>query len=199
MLTRTFRFFASPWHNRPTSVSSPSRSQLYASYEADLKQLREGLPSKWHIMLDNLLQALPLLFASDWPMVPNHTDLLENNIHVDSSTGRITGICDWKDTTVSPFGTSLWGIESMLGERTTMGWRWVGNSARLRQGFWDAFAAAAGPQVPLERVEDARLVGIFLKFGFEWVDQETRRPVMEGSSDFFFLEAVTLNVDKGGS
>lgn len=180
-------------------MSSPSRSQLYASYEADLKQLREGLPSQWHIMLDNLLQALPLLFVSDWPMVPNHTDLLENNIHVDSSTGRITGICDWKDTTVSPFGTSLWGIESMLGERTTMGWRWVSNSTRLRQGFWDAFAAAAGPQVPLERVEDARLVGIFLKFGFEWVDPETRRPVMEGSSDFFFLEAVTLNVDKGGS
>ncbi|KAJ5917562.1 hypothetical protein N7466_011116 [Penicillium verhagenii] len=194
-LTDFARFFASPWHNRPTSVSSPSRPQLYASYEADLKQLREGLSSQWHIMLDNLLQGLPLLFASDWPMVPNHTDLLENNIHVDSSTGHITGICDWQDTTVSPFGTSLWGVESMLGERTTIGWRSVGNSAMLRRGFWEAFAAAAGPQVPIERVEVARLVGIFSKFGFEWVDQETRRPVMEGSSDFSFLKAVTLNVD----
>ncbi|KAF6829242.1 hypothetical protein CMUS01_08245 [Colletotrichum musicola] len=183
----------------PASIATPSRSQLYASYEADLKQLKGGLPARWRETLDRLLGDLSLLFASDWPMVPNHTDLLENNIHVDSSTGHITGICDWQDTAVSPFGTSLWGLESVLGERTTTGWRWVSNSAKLRWEFWDAFAAAFGSQVPLERAQTARLVGVLLKSGFEWTDRGNRRPVAEGSSDLLFLEAISLKAESGGS
>ncbi|KIM36549.1 hypothetical protein M413DRAFT_288647 [Hebeloma cylindrosporum] len=36
----------------------------------------------------------PGLFENDWPLVPNHTDLLENNIHVNTETGCMRGICD---------------------------------------------------------------------------------------------------------
>ena len=36
-------------------------------------------------------------------MVPNHIDLTENNVHVDLDTGKITGVCDWGDTEISPF------------------------------------------------------------------------------------------------
>jgi hypothetical protein len=52
---------------------------------------------------------LPGLCNSDWRLVPNHTDLLENNIHVNTKTG----ICDWKDTAIGPFGESLGGLETM--------------------------------------------------------------------------------------
>lgn len=143
-------------------------------------------------MLDHLLQALPNLFADDWPMVPNHTDLLENNIHVSLETGHFTGICDWKDAAFSPFGMSLVGLESLLGERTTTGWRWVSNSPELRCGFWRAFAVAMRCDRIPERIYVARLMGIFLTSGLEWVDVENREPVAEGSSGMSFLEAVTL-------
>ena len=75
------------------------------------------------------------------------------------------------------------------------GWRWVDGSRELRRDFWAAFARAVGPDVSLERVEVARLVGIFVQFGFQWVDENTRLPVQEGTRDFVFLEAITLKVD----
>lgn len=175
----------------------PNRHELYNDYKSQLQQLRRGLPERFHKLLDRLIENLPGLFASDWPMVPNHTDLLENNIHVDPKTGSITGICDWKDAEIGPFGTSIEGLESLLGERTTTGWRWVPNQASLRQRFWQAFAAAMGP-IPsniLQRVDDARLVGIFLKHGLEWASTESRAPVREGSSAFGYLQAVTLDLE----
>ena len=52
---------------------------------------------------------------SQLQLVPNHTDLLENNIHVSTETGSIAGICDWKDAGIGPFGMSLGGLETMLG------------------------------------------------------------------------------------
>lgn len=70
----------------------PDRGSLLANYSSQLSQLSQGLPSRFRPTLDNLTSWLPGLFASDWPLVPNHTDLLENNIHVDPNKGSITGI-----------------------------------------------------------------------------------------------------------
>ncbi|CRG90079.1 serine protein kinase, putative [Talaromyces islandicus] len=39
-------------------------------------------------------------------------DLLENNIHVDETTGHITGIVDWSAAIIAPFGVSLGGLYS---------------------------------------------------------------------------------------
>ncbi|OAR05885.1 hypothetical protein LLEC1_05663 [Akanthomyces lecanii] len=189
-------FFAAPWHNHelPSSASATDRAELYARYRDDLEQLHSGLPGRFSSTLESLLETLPSLFQPDWPMVPNHTDLLENNIHVDSATGHITGIVDWADADISPFGASLEGLESLLGQRTLSGWRWVAGSAVLRQRFWAAFVADVGPDMSMVNVEAARLVGIFMKFGFVWVE-ELRRPVGEGSSELAFLEALALKVD----
>ena len=88
----------------------PSRELLFKDYLSQLTQLSRRLPERFRQTLDYLIAHLPDLFTDDWPMVPNHTDLLENNIHVDPNTGRLVGICDWKDTEVSPFGMSLGGL-----------------------------------------------------------------------------------------
>lgn len=95
----------------------PSRNKLYEEYLSQLKQLSEGLPISFRSTVDGLIARISELFA-DWPLVPHHIDLLENNIHVDPQTGRICGICDWKDTTVGRFGISMWSLETMLGVRT---------------------------------------------------------------------------------
>lgn len=99
----------------------PDPVQLLDDYSSQLQQLRQGLPERFHSTLDHLLPQLPDLFAEGWPLVPNHTDLLGNNIHVDTTTGRIVGICDWRDATVGPFGMSLGGLETMLGTPITTG------------------------------------------------------------------------------
>ncbi len=177
---------------------APDRSELYSSYGSQLQQLRRGLPRPFWWQLDRLLENLPRLLAPDWPLVPNHTDFLENNIHVDPTTGQLKGICDWKDVEISPFGMSLEGLESLLGQRSEDGsWRWVSNQRDLRQVFWNAFGVAmgAGMEDIGQRIDNARLLAIFLRHGFEW-NQVTRRMelVRAGSSDFSFLKAVIADI-----
>ncbi|KAI9822089.1 MAG: hypothetical protein M1826_000549 [Phylliscum demangeonii] len=194
------RFFASAWHHTPEGMPCPDRGPLLASYASQLSQLSQGLPSRFRPTLDRLSSRLPGLFASDWPLVPNHTDLLENNIHVDPSTGSLTGICDWKDTKVSPFGMSLGGLETMLGISSwTKGWCYLANQQDLRARFWEAFWNAMGSvsKEQTERIELARLVGLFLANGFQLDDVGNRVPASEGQHDLRYLDAVVLGNDIG--
>ncbi|KAI0676844.1 hypothetical protein C8Q78DRAFT_1065547 [Trametes maxima] len=191
------RFFASAWHNTPVLTHPPDREKLKQEYLSELEILRQGLPERFRTTLDNLIPQLPGLFTSSWPLVPHHTDLLENNIHVNTETGSLTGICDWKDTVIGPFGMSLGGLETMLGIRTwTEGWEYHANQQELRDLFWEVFYEAMGniSQAQKERIEVARLVGLFLDNGFEWVDDENRVAASEGYEDLRYLEAVTLKL-----
>lgn len=164
-------------------MPAPNRGKLYARYESQLQQLHKGLPVQFRATLERVLKRLPELFTEDLPLVPNHTDLLENNIHVSPETGNITGICDWMDASVGPFGTSIERLECLLGARTMEGWRWMPDQVNLRRQFWQAFYDAVGSRTPEleQRIDTARLVGIFLTHGLVWVDAEKREPVTEGS------------------
>lgn len=178
-------------------MQCPSRAALYEEYASDLKKLQQGLPLRFRKTLDYLISKLPGLFSSDWPLVPNHTDLLENNIHVSAETGRIAGICDWKDTTVGPFGVSLGGLETMLGIGSWKeSWIYHTNQQELRDLFWDAFYKAMGnvSEEQKELIDVARLVGLFLDNGFRWIDGETKVPACEGHDGLRYLEAVTLTL-----
>ena len=126
-------------------------------------------------------------------MVPNHTDLLENNLHVDPGTGRLVGVCDWKDAEISPFGMSLGGLETMLGmDRVGKGWCYHANHEALRSVFWEAFNQAMGEPRVYDRVEVARLVGIFLAHGWEYNEAAEKVVVGEGSYGFMYLDAAVL-------
>ncbi|KAI1180364.1 hypothetical protein F4777DRAFT_529966 [Nemania sp. FL0916] len=189
------KFFASAWHNTPEETPSPNRALLFDDYSSQLAGLARGLPPRFRPTLDYLISRLPGLFAEDWPMVPNHTDLLENNIHVDPDTGRLVGICDWRDAEVSPFGMSLGGLETMLGtNRVKGGWCYHANQQALRNLFWEAFHEAMG-NTPDERVEVARLVGIFLQNGWTYDQDDNKIPLWEeGTYDLIYLDAVVLGV-----
>lgn len=187
----------SAWKNTPVSMPCPSRKVLHDGYLTQLLQLSQSLPVSFRPTLSGLISRLPELFADEWPLVPHHTDLLENNIHVDLETGRICGICDWKDTIVGPFGTSVWSLEIMLGVRTTKdGWRFHHNQQELRDLFWDSFRSAMEPvtEEQMSRIELARLVGLFLENGFIYVDDVTKVPISEGSYEMRHLEAITLRL-----
>jgi Phosphotransferase enzyme family len=176
-------------------MQHPSRASLCDEYSSKLSQLRQGLPVRFGPTLDNLISKLPDLFKDNWPLVPNHIDLLENNIHVSTETGRMTGICDWKDTVISPFGMSLGGLETMLGVPTIKeSLRYHANQQELRDLFWESFYQAMGEvsEEQKELIEVARLVGLFLDNGFEWNDAGIKVPASEGYMSLRYLEAVTL-------
>jgi hypothetical protein len=127
-------------------MSIPDRGQLFQHYSSQLQWLRKGLPDRFHATLDTLIPQLPSICDENWPLVPNHTDLLENNIHVDPDTGAIVGICDWRDAKIGPFGMSLGGLETMLGIRTMNehGWTYFPNHGELRGQFWNTFYHCLG-------------------------------------------------------
>ncbi|KIY52327.1 hypothetical protein FISHEDRAFT_35532 [Fistulina hepatica ATCC 64428] len=190
------RFFASAWNNMPKQMPCPSRASLLNEYSLELSQLQTGLPERFRPMLGPLISMLPSLLDANWPLVPNHTDLLENNIHVSKETGHIMGICDWKDTTISPFGMSLGGLETMLGTETvSWGWRYHPNQQELWDLFWETLYQEMGgiSREQKKLIDVSRLVGLFLANGFEWKDG-VKVPTSEGSDGLRYLESVTLTL-----
>lgn len=106
-------------------------------------------------------------------MAFQHDDLLENNIHVDNATGHITGIVDWSDAMIAPFGVSLGGLETILGIQTRTSWHLHPNHLSLRERFWDIFYREIGNISEEDRlsIQVARLFGLFRAHGFEEKDK----------------------------
>ncbi|PGH20439.1 hypothetical protein AJ80_03585 [Polytolypa hystricis UAMH7299] len=130
------RFFASAWINRPVlELTADTTNKLSAHYTWILDQLFRDLPQHFHSKLKEVRQGLPLLFRPDYPMVINHDDLLEMNIHVDEKSGCITSIVDWAEAKIAPFGTSLWGLETILGVQTASQWIFHPKHSYLRTQF----------------------------------------------------------------
>ncbi|KAK6215675.1 hypothetical protein QIS74_08694 [Colletotrichum tabaci] len=130
------RFFASAWINKPLLRHTPQDTQeLFDHYESILNRLSQSLPERFQQKLCEVRQSLPLLFRPDYVMTVNHDDLLEMNIHVDKETGRITGIVDWADAKIAPFGTSLWGLETVLGIQTSSSWLFHPDHVYFRNQF----------------------------------------------------------------
>ncbi|KAK0613030.1 hypothetical protein B0T17DRAFT_511387 [Bombardia bombarda] len=160
------RFFASAWICRP-AVTPPSG--LFDEYSQTLDKLSQSLPVRFHPKLDEVRQGLPLLLRPEYPMVVQHDDLLEHNIHVDEATGRITGIVDWQDAVIAPFGVSLSGLETVLDVQTSSTWHLHPSHLDLREIFWDKFYETTGEISEVDRrsMEIARLFGLFRLHGPE--------------------------------
>ncbi|KAF3072516.1 hypothetical protein CFAM422_005394 [Trichoderma lentiforme] len=185
------RFFSSAWWNTPQTMKDADRGELLQTYDAQLSVLESGLPNRFHQTLNKVKSRLPELFAGDWPMIPNHIDLQENSIHVDTNSGSLVGICDWKETEVSPFGMSLGVLEAMLGiRRVNGGYTYLPNQQALRDVFWAAFKKMMKGYD--DRVQVARIVGLFLDNGFQHDEDGNTVPAQEGTDDLIFLDAVIL-------
>jgi hypothetical protein len=161
------RFFASAWINR-LAVEAPSG--LQTEYEAKLDTLILEMPNSLHSTINEVRQNLSLIFRPGFPMVVQHDDLLENNVHVDEATGHLTGVVDWANAKVAPYGISLGGLEIVLGIQTSTEWHFHPSHVRLRQQFWDTFDSEIGAISVLDRrsIEVARLMGLLRTHGIEW-------------------------------
>lgn len=154
--------------------------------------LRDGLPKRFRKDLEYVISQLPHLFDENWPQVPNHVDLLENNIHVNQTTGLVTGICDWPEAVDGPFGMSLGGLETMLGiHRVKRGFCYHSKQQHLRELFYQSLEQAIGfaSDDSRERMHVATLVGLFLANGFKYTER-SKVPAEEGSADLAYLDVV---------
>jgi len=128
-------------------------------------------------------------------MVLNHDDLLEMNIHVDKGTGRITGIVDWADAKIAPFGTSLGGLETILGVQTSSCWLFHPSHDYLRTQFWKTFYGDVGYLSDSDRraIEIGRIFGLFRTYGFDRrPEKDDAVPLEEGEQEHVCLEAFCL-------
>jgi hypothetical protein len=129
-------------------------------------------------------------------MVLNHDDLLEMNIHVAKRTGRITGIVDWADAKITPFGTSLGGLETILGVQTSSCWLFHPSHDDLRRQFWKTFYGVTGDLSDDDRraIEVGRVLGLFRTYGFDRrPEKENAVPLDEGDGELVCLEAFCLH------
>jgi hypothetical protein len=168
---------------------------LFAHYSSLLDKLSQGLPERFYPKLDEIRQGLPLLFRPSYPIVVNHDDLLENNIHVDEKTGRITGIVDWADAIFAPFGTSLGGLETLLGVQTSKQWHFHPSHKHLRKEFWKSFYAITGNLSADDRqaIEIGRMFGLFRTHGFDRLpEKDDARLYLRKTWDLYVLKHSVL-------
>ncbi|KAJ5114024.1 hypothetical protein N7456_002558 [Penicillium angulare] len=185
------KFFAMSWTKPTNNTPWMDTATTYTTLSQQLQALAKTLPRHLHTKLNEALDWLPVLFTPTYPQVLNHADLWEMNIHVDSRTGNIDGIVDWRYAYIGPFGLSLWGLETLIGALGSDGWHFHAHHLELRELFWDTLYAAANISTPFEKkaVNTGRVVGIFLAYGLI-----KGVPVKAGDLSLLILEKV-LSLD----
>ncbi|KAL5344119.1 hypothetical protein BJX70DRAFT_393535 [Aspergillus crustosus] len=141
-------FFANPWLNRLSSPHAYKSSYALSDLHPKLTELIHDLPVRFTLTLTSLLSALPSISTASYPLTLNHTDLCQMNIMVDLSEdkdkGGTTGVIDWTDAQILPFGFSLWGMYNMLGIMNSKGWTYYDNYEELERVFWERFFELVG-------------------------------------------------------
>jgi len=95
--------------------------------------------------------------------VLTRADLSDMNILVAPECGHVTGVVDWADATIEPFGVNLLGLENALGCNSNGGWSYFErNTSRLRLLFWKVFLTGIGKPISEETrnaIDAARCLG----------------------------------------
>ena len=169
--------------------------ELFSHYSSIIGRLSQALPERFQPKLDEVRQGLPLLFRPHYPMVLNHDNLLEMNIHVDEATGCITGVVGWSDIKIAPFDTSLGGLETFLGVETSSSWLFHPEHGYFRRQFWETFYGVTGylSDNDWRAIEVGRMLGLFRTYGFDRrPEKDNAAPLQEGDQGFVCLEAFCL-------
>jgi hypothetical protein len=179
----------SPMEDKPGMLSHCT-GKVGSSIISRLEKLSKELPDEQlRRIASTTLERVKTM--DDYPATLNHGDLIPSNILVDEETWEITGVVDWAEAEYLPFGTCLYGLESLLGYITTAEpstssycaaptFTYYDNAPRLRDMFWDRLAAAIpNPEPRIEDVRSMRDMGVLLWYGYAWDDGKIDRVVNE--------------------
>ncbi|KAK2747501.1 hypothetical protein FQN57_001993 [Myotisia sp. PD_48] len=162
------RFFAAAW----VKPQPQSEILLRNKYDLKLQELSNVMPSYLTSVIASVQSQLDLLFSSNFRWALCHGDLNEMNLLVDEDTGNLTGVVDWAEASIQPFGISLWGLETLLGFSDQNGFHYYSSSMDLENAFWTAFRDEAGGLSEDDKkcIHLSRRVGILLRYGYIWID-----------------------------
>ncbi|KAF5022042.1 hypothetical protein F66182_5925 [Fusarium sp. NRRL 66182] len=183
------RFFAASWKGAQ-QVSSSIASNVQLEFESDLSRLSQRLPDRFTGTLNLVRRGLPRILTL--PFVITHGDLNETNILVDNA-GHISGVIDWAESKIYPFGISLWALENILGYMDSSGWHYYDNAKDLRDEFWRIFETDIGglQEEVKENIRFARMIGLFLRYGFQQ-DGAVRGKVRDTGVALSFKHAIFI-------
>lgn len=161
------KFFAQSWQiGTPDDSSLVDKSAIEAECYSRFKYLADTIPERFQQAITEAQAALPLLLDGHYPLVPTHGDLNEMNILVNPDSGEITGVVDWSDASIQPFGFTLYALENVLGSMGSGGWRWLENANDLRNSFWTTFREQTGlSEDQTSLIKIAGKAGILIRYG----------------------------------
>ncbi|KAL9124204.1 MAG: hypothetical protein Q9217_006446 [Psora testacea] len=192
------RFFAASWLH-PQLVTQNQREATKTTVSHKLSLLASTLPPRFDAIISRVQLGLDELFHPRYPQVLTHGDLCPMNILVSPTTGCITGIIDWAEAEVLPFGLALYGLENLLGYMGPGRWNYFDIRDELEQKFWnhfwDCLADAKRPVGDGRRntIMIARQVGVLIQYGFEWENGVLKGAVTEeNAGSLAYLDAFLL-------
>jgi hypothetical protein len=190
IVTNVFRFFAESWKHAQPPLPQVVEA-VFLDFHQRLDVLSQSLPSRFAEILQELCLSLPIVFSKSYPFVLIHDDLCKMNILVDPESGNISGIIDWADVKVLPFGILLWGLKNVLGYMDSKGWHYYDKHKNLKTLFWQTFEDITGPLSDYNReiIRITRMVGFFFRYGFTWDSGIRERPVGDSDSSLIYLDA----------
>ncbi|CAG9972021.1 unnamed protein product [Clonostachys byssicola] len=191
-----------PATNGSQSVFSRGMVGSSLAERLSLLQALHGPESKY---VEQVQQQAEVI-ESKMPWCFTHGDLVPANIMVNPDTGHLTGLIDWAEGEWLPLGTSLYGLEEVLGQVSADGktFEYYEDHLCLRARFWNRFAVLAASSPPIfqprsfmEHVRTGRTLGILLWRGIAFDDGKIDRVVSEDRDELeifklrLFLEAPT--------
>ncbi|KAI2786220.1 hypothetical protein POX_g08602 [Penicillium oxalicum] len=186
------RFFAQAW-NHAQRPSSDRTAILLAEFQSSFELLARDLPSRFASNLEKVRNDLPSLFSNESiPFVLSHGDLNEMNLLVNPATGNITGIVDWTEAGILPFGFALYGLENLLGRMDSGGWHYYAHHRELEGLFWQILREEARDSLETDMhfIRIARMAGLFSRYGFHFDARgAVQRVRMEPEDSLAYLDA----------
>jgi serine/threonine protein kinase len=161
-----YSFFVISWE-APQEVDSNYGEKLRQTYTNELHQLLDSLPSRFHQFIQKCLDSIDAVLAL--PMVLLHRDFSTCNIMVDEVSCYLTGVIDWAEAEICPFGLNLHSLESLTGTlHLRNGWRRYESYEALQDAFWDTFRDKVGDLdvETMRTIEMARIMRLLLERGF---------------------------------
>ncbi|KAF5019174.1 hypothetical protein F66182_8824 [Fusarium sp. NRRL 66182] len=190
------RFFATSW-NAPQRVDTVYRRQLREDFTNDLNCLLSALPCRFHQIIQNCLQSIDDVLSL--PMVLLHRDFGECNIMVDEAC-HLTGVIDWAEAEMRPFGMNLHSIQFLTGElHLRKGWIPHQDHGVLYHVFWKTFAQEVDvSEYTIRTIKTARIIGLLLSRGFTSRLANNPKPVPIGDDErgrynMLFLDGLLLD------
>jgi hypothetical protein len=192
----------------PSTEHQNQNSLVGTTLPSRLRLLAQNLPPRFLPLATHLLSNLSSVISLPW--VLTHGDLLPGNFMLNLSTGHLTGLVDWAESEVLPFGLCFYGLEEILGEVTESGFAYHPQSDVLRAIFWEEMergipglkhggggnGGGAREKWSLrERIRMSRDLGVLLWFGIAFDDGAIDRVVQEGRD---IVEIWKLDAFLGG-